>query len=172
MENYLNVGIIVKTRGLKGVLKVKSTSYFAKQRYKKGNKLYLVNEKDKLEKVVTVNYYSNEGEFDFVSFDEITSIEEAEKYLGWSLQIKKEEIPPLPKNTYYFDDLVGLDCFDEHNILFGKVKKVEDFTSQVSLRIELNNKKTILIPFVKFYIKQVDLEKHSIHIHLIPGMVD
>ena len=116
--------------------------------------------------------YSNEGEFDFVTFNEISSIEEAEKYIGWYLQIKKDELPPLPKNTYYFNDLLNLSCVDEEGNIFGTVKKVEDFTSQISLRIELKNKKTILIPFVNFYIKKVDLENKIITIHLIPGIIE
>ena len=110
MENYLNLGIIIKTRGLKGVIKVKSTTYFASKRYKKGNKLFLVNEKENLKKEVTVNSFSNEGEFDYVSFNEITTLEEAEKYKGWFIQVDKNDLPPLKKGTYYFDDLVGLEC--------------------------------------------------------------
>lgn len=171
-NDYLNVGIIIKTRGLKGTFKIKSTSYFAKERYKKNSEIYLVNEKEEIEKKLTVKSYSNEGEFDFVTFNEISSIEEAEKYIGWYLQIKKDELPPLPKNTYYFNDLLNLSCVDEEGNIFGTVKKVEDFTSQISLRIELKNKKTILIPFVDFYIKKVDLENKIITIHLIPGIIE
>ena len=171
MENYLNLGIIIKTRGLKGVVKIKSTTYFASKRYKKGNKLFLVNEKENLKKEVTVNSFSNEGEFDYVSFNEITSLEEAEKYKGWFIQVDKSDLPPLKKGTYYFDDLVGLECFDEENNQFGKIIKVEDFTSQISFRILLNNQKTILIPFVEFYIKKINLEKKQVIVHVIPGLL-
>ena len=144
MENYLNLGIIIKTRGLKGVIKVKSTTYFASKRYKKGNKLFLVNEKENLKKEVTVNSF---------------------------IQVDKNDLPPLKKGTYYFDDLVGLECFDEENNQFGKIIKVEDFTSQISFRILLNNQKTILIPFVEFYIKKIDLEKKQVIVHIIPGLL-
>lgn len=172
MENFLNIGIIIKTRGLKGVVKVKSTTYFANVRYKKGNKMYLVNEKTNEMIEVTVNYYSHEGEFDFVGFNEISTIDEAEKYRGWYIQVNKDEIPSLPKNTYYFSDLVGLSTIDEDNNVFGEVIKVEDFTSQISLRVQLTNStKTILIPFVKFYIKKVDLENKKIIIHVIEGLL-
>lgn len=173
MENFLNIGIIIKTRGLKGVVKVKSTTYFAKLRYKKGNKLYLVNEKTNESIIVTVDTYSNEGEFDFVSFKEFQSINDVERYIGWYIKVNKEDIPSLPKETYYFNDLVSLDVVDENDNKFGTVIKVEDFTSQISLRIKLINKdKTILIPFVKFYIKKVDLERKKITIHLIKGLIE
>ena len=65
MENkFLTVGYITSTRGLKGVLRVKSTSYFAKERYKKGNLVYLFNEKDNTRISVIANTYSTDIFFD------------------------------------------------------------------------------------------------------------
>lgn len=174
MENkYLTVGYIIKTRGLKGVIKVKSTSYFAKARYKKGNKLYLYNEKDNTRIEVTASTYSNEGEFDYVSFEEYKDINLVEKFISYQIQVNRDEIKPLPKNTYYHSDLINLNCYDEDNNLFGVIIKVEEFTAQPSFRIQLTNStKTILIPFVDFYVKKIDLENQKIIFHLIPGLLD
>ena len=72
MENkFLTVGYITSTRGLKGVLRVKSTSYFAKERYKKGNLVYLFNEKDNTRISVIANTYSTDNKFDYVSFKDL-----------------------------------------------------------------------------------------------------
>jgi len=171
-KKYLLVGYIVRPRGLKGVVKVKSTSYFASKRYKKGNTLYLYNEKDDIRIKVTANTHSNESGFDFVSFQEYNDINQIEKFVGYQIQVAEDEIPPLPKNSYYFYQLEGLICVDEEGNEFGYIKKVEDFTSQTSFRIMLKNHKTILIPFVDFYIKKIDLENKKIIIHLIPGLID
>lgn len=175
MENskYLTVGFIVRTRGLKGVLKIKSTSYFAKIRYQKGNKLYLYNEKDNIRIPVTAETYSNEGEFDFVSFKEYGDISLVEKYIGWAVQVNRDEIPDLPKDMFYYSDLEGLDCADENGAVFGSVLKIEDFTAQPSFRIRLiDAERTVLIPFVEFYVKKVDLENKRIIFHLIPGLIE
>ena len=57
--------------------------------------------------------------------------------------------------------------------LFGVIIKVEEFTAQPSFRIQLTNStKTILIPFVDFYVKKIDLENQKIIFHLIPGLLD
>ena len=171
-KKYLLVGYIVRPRGLKGVVKVKSTSYFASQRYKKGNTLYLYNEQEDIRIKVTANTHVQEQGFDFVSFKEYNDINQIEKYVGYQIQVAEDEVPTLPKNTYYFYQLEGLRCFDEEGNEFGYIKKVEDFTSQTSFRILLKNNKTILIPFVEFYAKKIDLENKKIIIHLIPGLID
>ena len=171
-KKYLLVGYIVRPRGLKGVVKVKSTSYFASQRYKKGNTLYLYNEQEDIRIKVTANTHVQEQGFDFVSFKEYTDINQIEKYVGYQIQVAEDEVPTLPKNTYYFYQLEGLRCFDEEGNEFGYIKKVEDFTSQTSFRILLKNNKTVLIPFVEFYVKKIDLENKKIIIHLIPGLID
>ena len=171
-KKYLLVGYIVRPSGLKGVVKVKSTSYFASQRYKKGNTLYLYNEQEDIRIKVTANTHVQEQGFDFVSFKEYTDINQIEKYVGYQIQVAEDEVPTLPKNTYYFYQLEGLRCFDEEGNEFGYIKKVEDFTSQTSFRILLKNNKTILIPFVEFYVKKIDLENKKIIIHLIPGLID
>lgn len=172
-SKYLTVGFIVRTRGLKGVVKIKSTSYFAKIRYRKGNKLYLYDEKENIRIPVTAETYSNEGEFDFVSFKEFQDISLIEKYIGWAVQVSRDEIPDLPKDAYYYSDLEGLDCLDEKGTIFGSVLKMEDFTAQPSFRIRLiRSEKTVLIPFVEFYVKSIDLENKQIVFHLIPGLIE
>ena len=171
-KKYLLVGYIVRPRGLKGVVKVKSTSYFASQRYKKGNTLYLYNEQEDIRIKVTANTHVQEQGFDFVYFKEYNDINQIEKYVGYQIQVAEDEVPTLPKNTYYFYQLEGLRCFDEEGNEFGYIKKVEDFTSQTSFRILLKNNKTILIPFVEFYVKKIDIENKKIIIHLIPGLID
>lgn len=173
-NNYLNIGYILKTRGLKGVLKVKSATHFSALRYKKGNKLYLFNQETNARIEVIVNSYSNEGEFDYVSFLDYLDINLVEKFIGWIIQVNRSEIPPLDDGNYFYCDLEGLKCYDENSKKeFGVVKKVEDFTSQISLRVQLlNTNKTILIPFVKAFCKNVDLENKTITFTLIDGMLD
>lgn len=173
MENkFLTVGYITSTRGLKGVLRVKSTSYFAKERYKKGNLVYLYNEKDNTRISVIANTYSTDNKFDYVSFKDLEDINLVEKYIGYAIQVNRDEIPPLKEGTYYYSDLEGLRCISEEGKEFGTIIKVEDFTAQPSFRVKLDkNEKTILIPFVEFYVKKVNLENRTVTIHVIPGLI-
>ena len=173
MENkFLTLGYITSTRGLKGVLRVKSTTYYAKERYKKGNVLYLYNEKDNTRIKVIAETYSTDNKFDYVSFKDLNDINLVEKYIGYSIEVNRDEIPPLKKGNYYHSDLIGLTCVDEEGNTIGSIIKVEDFTAQTSFRIKLNSsEKTILVPFVSFYVKNIDLETKTVIIHVIPGLI-
>ena len=62
----LQTGTIIKTVGLKGELKLKSTTFFAEDRYQKGNVVYLSKDGKSFEKCEVVSYRTYQG-FDFVT---------------------------------------------------------------------------------------------------------
>ncbi len=167
--NYLTLGKILKTRGLDGTMKVFSSTEFASIRYKKGNTLSLFNEKSNERIEVTVKNYSYSKGFDYVLFEEIDKIELAEKYIGFLIQIDREKIPPLEDGYYFHSDLIGLTVFEGEEKI-GIVKDVEEFSSVKSLRIKMNNGKSLLLPFIEVFIKKIDLKEKRIDVKLIAGM--
>jgi 16S rRNA processing protein RimM len=171
--SYLKLGTIIKTKGLKGEVKVFSSTDFAEERYQKGNIVYLVNEKKGEEIPVHVHsYYFNQG-FDYVSFEEMQDINLVEKYLKYDIMVKKEELPPLDKDTYFFSDLKLCLVYDQDGQEIGIVNDVENFTSRATLRISLKGGKELLLPFIKdVFITKVDIENKRIDVKLIEGMVD
>lgn len=167
----LTLGRIIKTKGLDGTFKINSTTDFAVERYQKGNKVLINIEKTKELKEVTVRrYYFDQG-FDYVSFEEIKTIEEASLFINSLIMIDKESLPPLEEDEYYFDDLEGCKVLVKGNHI-GKVSKVEDYNGRRSLRVVLSNKKQILIPFVNQFIKDVNIASKSIEVELIEGMIE
>jgi len=168
---YLSLGLILKTRGLKGEVKVKSSTDFASSRYKRKNKVYLYKESSSdLKEVHVASYSFNQG-FDYVSFEELKDINLVLPYIGYEIVVKKEEQPKLKKDTYYYGDLVGCNVYDQNNNFIGKVTKVEDFSANQTLRIRLENGKDLLLPFMKAFIKKVDIDNETIEITPIKGML-
>lgn len=166
----LTLGKIIKTKGLDGTFKVNSTTDFAEERYQKGNKVYIENQKTKELRELTVRrYYFNQG-FDYVSFEEIPTIEDATPFINSIILVDKETLPPLEEDEYYFDDLEGCKVTINGDHI-GKVTKVEDFNGRRSLRVTLSNKKQILIPFVDSFIKKVNIDRKCIEVELIEGMM-
>ncbi len=167
---YLKIGKLIKTYGLNGHIKMYVTTDFLNQRLKKNSTVYLFDEKSNEHTEIEVsNHKPQDSTIEIVKFKGVDFIDQAEKLIGKEVHVIKDE-KFLPKDTYYFVDLVGLDVVDEDNKQIGKVIKIMNYTNNISLRIKTNNKE-ILVPFNKFFIKEVSLENKKITIHVIEGLL-
>lgn len=164
---YVKLGTIIGSFGLDGTLKLISTTDFSFERYKQGNQVYLNDEKMT---VLTVKSFRNNGKFDFLSVEEISTPEEAQALKGKDIIIKKDEAT-LPEDYYSFNDLETCDVYDEDDNYLGKVVHVEEYPAQETLRVRRKNQKDFFVPFVKFFIKNVDIKNKKITIHVIEGML-
>ena len=89
MTEYLNVGKIVNTQGIKGEVRVISTTDFPEERYKKGEVLTLFQE-GKAPVELTVKSHRKHKNFDLLSFENHPSINDVEKYRDGILRVSKE----------------------------------------------------------------------------------
>ena len=176
---YLKVAKLLKAQGLKGEVRVYTTSSFKDLRYKKNNKLYIQLNPDNNEelKEVTIKSFKNkEGNIDILSFNEINDVNEIEKYLNKDLLVIKDE-KILDKNMYFFSDLIGLKAYSNDNKekVIGEIIDVKEFNSNISLILKLNEEyknKTINIPFNDYFVLDIDLINKSIFINVIEGLLD
>jgi len=164
----LSLGTIVDTFGMDGAIRIKSTTTNQKIRYQKGNKLFLVSEDISLE--VTVEKYHKSGLFDIVKFSEISDIDAAKNYKGFEIQVEKN-INDLEEGYYFYSDLCECALIDNKNNEVGKVIKVEEFPAQITLRCKSKNGKEFFVPFIKEFVKNVDIENKKISVELIEGML-
>ena len=166
---FLTVGQIVRTIGLKGEVKVYPSTHFRDTRFKKGARVFLLNSNNEIEQELTIKMHRTNGDCDNIIFEEISSIEEAEKINKKYLFVEKNtEI--LGKNEYFFSDLVGMKVDFDNGQHIGVVKAIEEFTSYATLRVKTDGK-DVLIPFVKAFIKSVSLEDKQIIIKFIEGLL-
>ena len=166
---FLTVGQVVRTIGLKGEVKVYPSTHFRDTRFKKGARVFLLNDNNEIERELTIKMHRTNGDCDNLIFEEISSIEEAEKINKKYLFVEKNpEI--LGKNEYFFSDLVGMKVDFDNGQSIGIVKAVEEFTSYATLRVKTDGK-DVLIPFVKAFVKSVSLEEKQIIINFIEGLL-
>ena len=169
--DYLNLGTIIKTHGICGELVIKSNTYFANERYKKGNKIILINPNSKEELMLTVSDYHSYKGNDYVTFEEINTFENAKELIGYTVNILKSEAD-LPENYYLFSDLIDCLIIDQNDNIVGKVVKVEEFPAQITLRCKTKDDKNFFVPFIdKIFINSVSIEKKEIHINFMKGML-
>ena len=166
---FLTVGQIVRTVGLKGEVKVYPSTHFRETRFKKGARVFLLNDNHEIEKELTIKTHRTNGDCDNLIFEEIASIEEAEKINKKYLFVEKNQ-GFLGENQFFYSDLIGMKVSFDNGKEIGTVKGIEEYCSYATLRVK-NSQKDVLIPFVKAFIKSVSLEDKKIIINYIEGLL-
>ena len=166
---FLTVGQVVRTIGLKGEVKIYPSTHFRDTRFKKGARVFLLNEKDEIEKELTIKMHRRNGDCDNLIFEEIGSIEEAEKINNKYLYVEKNpEI--LGQNEFFYSDLIGMKVSFDNGQEIGVVKAIEEYNSYATLRVQTKSKDA-LIPFVNAFIKDVSLDNKQIVVNFIEGLL-
>jgi len=168
---YLKLGTITKQVGLKGEVRVYSTTSFASKRYKKGNKVYVEISPENYKELTINSYRKLNGDFDVISFVEYESIDATDELLKKNIFALKENLK-LNKGEFFFVDLIDCILLDSKtNQPIGKVTSVEEFPAQLTLKCIDGNNKVFTIPFIKQFIDDVDIENKTIVVEVIEGLL-
>lgn len=82
-------------------------------------------------------------------------------YFGKEIFTQRKDLPKIrKKNTYYVFDIIGCEVYDTKNRFMGTVTNVIDIGPNWVL--EVGKKK--LIPFIKKFIKEIDINNRKIFI--------
>ncbi len=168
---YVTIAKLLSTHGLKGQFRCFCLTSFPKERFQLRRKLTLHNAKTGERKDVTLNYVRTKGDILVLGFDEITTIEEAEGFVKWELDINKEDAP-IPDDHYRIADLVGCVVYeDENGQALGEIKDVFSYSPTWTIRVKREEQKDFFVPFVDEFIKEVDTDNKKVVIHVIPGLL-
>lgn len=169
MKDKVRVGQIVNTQGLRGEVRIYPLTD-NKERFEELEYVYLEDMTNLRLEIEKVRY---KNQLVILKFKGLDSINDVEKFKNKYILIDKEDIKELPEDTYYIFDLVGLDAYEEDNTYIGKLVDVIQNSAQDLYVVEhKDNKKKILIPAVKEFIKQIDIEKNIIKVKFIEGMIE
>ncbi len=148
---YIKVGVIANTHGLKGDLRIKSDSDF--NRFAKGSVVY-INYKGEYLKMISKSHRVNKG-LDLVVFEGYEDINKVECFKGSEVYINKDDRHELDEDEFYYDELIGLDVY-YNDELIGKVTNIIDVPQGEILSIERKDDKDVLIPFENKFIEEMD----------------
>ena len=164
---YVTIGKILNTFGIKGELKVDVYTDFPEDRFQKGSTVYVG---DDYLPFKVASHREHKG-FMLLLLEDNEDINLVEKFKGMYLYKSKDDIKPLQDGQYYFSDLKDLDVYaDDERI--GKVLNVESGLRNNNLRVlKAEDNKEYLIPFIPVFIKKVDLEERRIDINRIEGLI-
>ena len=147
MNDYIQVGKIVNTFGIRGELKVDSVFEYKDRIFQENFPLYIGISKTK-ELIESHRVHKN---YDMLLFKGYNNINEVLKYKGEYVYILREDLK-LKDNEYLLSDLVGFKVYEENNLL-GIVIDYE--INNVATYVRVKGEKSFLIPLNDIYIKDI-----------------
>lgn len=167
MEQFLQVGVISSTHGIRGEVKVFPTTDDP-ARFKKLKKVLLDTGREQLElELESVKFFK---QFVIVKFKGIDNINDIEMYKGKSLFVPREDAVELKEDEYYIGDLIGMEVFTEEG-RFGVLKDVMETGANEVYVIDSDEHGEVLIPAIRQCILDVDIEGKRMKIRLMEGLI-
>ena len=156
----VKIGKIVNTHGIKGEVRILSKFPYKDKVFIKGMNIYI----DKKDNEI-INTYRRHKNFDMITMEGYSNINEILKYKGKYVYVNKEDIKL--ENNYLDEDLIGLDIYVKDECK-GKLINIERYDKNVILVI--NGDKEYLIPYS--LIDKIDINNKKIFIKNIDGLFD
>lgn len=168
MTKYLEIGQIVNTFGIKGMVKVKPFTDNI-ERFSNLEKIYIKNKSGQTEyKIQEVKYHKN---MVLIKFEGIENPEQADLLRNSYLIVDRETEEPLEAGRYYIVDMIGLDVFTDDNEYLGKLEDIYNTGSNDIYVVKNELGKQILLPAIEDVIKNIDMDNKKVIVHLISGLV-
>lgn len=163
----IKIGELVNTQGLHGEMRVYPYTDY-KERFEELD--YIVLDGGEELEIQSVKYKKNMAILKFKGYD---SINDVEKLKGKEIFIKEEQKRELPKGTYHVSDLIGCNI---HNVeteeVVGELVDILQNTAQDIYLIKLkDDKRKIMVPCVKEFVQDINIEDNIIRIKFIEGMI-
>ena len=167
-KNFLEVGKIVSTHGLKGEVKI--DPWCNNSHFLCGFKeLYFDEYGHQKIKVLYARAHKN---IVLIKFPGIDSIEQAEKLRGKVLFNNRKEVK-LPEGEYFIEEILGVNVFNaDTNFCYGKITDVLKTGANDVYQITNERKKNYLVPAIKDVICKVDIENNLMLIRPLEGLFD
>ena len=165
MKNYIKVGKIVNTHGVKGCMKVLALTD-EPERFDELD--YVYTEIDDKKRKINDAWY-RKGMV-YLELEGISSMDDVVRLKETFISIEENQLKELPENTYYIFELEGLDVYSTQGEYIGKIKEV--FQTGANDVYEVKNKSnTYYIPAVKEVVKEVNIQDKRVIINVIEGLL-
>lgn len=171
MENWLNVGKIVNTHGIRGEVRVISRTDFPDERYKIGSTLYLFKKGVAEPVELVVKSHRIHKNFDLLTFEGYDNVNDVEEMRDGILKVPASDRGTLAEGEYYFHDIIGCLVATVDGKEVGKVVEILTPGANDVWVVRGKAGKDILIPYIEDVIKKVDMKEKVILIEPMDGLL-
>ena len=163
MDEFIYVGKIVNTHGLKGEVRILSDFEKKDKVFVPGMTIYIGRKKEK----EIINSYRHHKVFEMITMKGYSDINEIIRYKGLYVYVKKEDLN-LTEKEYLESDLIDLDVLVDDKVI-GKITDVRDSGNNKFLVIKTDDKE-VFVPLQNEFVSDVNLKEKLVVIKPIKGM--
>ncbi|MCY9545811.1 ribosome maturation factor RimM [Lysinibacillus xylanilyticus] len=169
---WFNVGRIVNTHGIRGEVRVLSTTDFEEERFAVGIKLAAFKKDDKKPTWVTIESMRRHKNFILLTFEGMNNINLVEPFKEGMLKITKDQMTDdlLEENEYFYHDIIGCTIVSEEGETIGAVTDILQ-TGANDVWVVKGTKKEHYIPYIEDIVKEIDIDEKKIVIHVMEGLL-
>lgn len=164
------VGRLLRPHGLRGEIKVEIHSDYP-ERFEPGSELIATLPRRPAQRL-RVRLFRLVRGGGLVAFKGYETRDQAEELRGARLEIERSRVPKAPPGSFYHYELEGCHCFDEEHGELGQVTDVIEDGGGHLLQLSRGGDHQLLVPFVKAFLVQVDIEEGRIDLRLPEGLVE
>ncbi len=106
-----------------------------------------------------------------VRFEGVVTRDDADLLRGADLEVLSSQSPRAPAGAFYYFELVGCRCRDGRYGELGRVAEVVEDGGGLLLEIESPGRH-LLVPFVRAFLKSVDVTAGEIELDLPEGLIE
>ncbi len=154
---YINIGKIITTHGIKGELKIISTFQEKDQVFKKDFNIYIGNN----HQLETINTHRVHKNYNMITLNNYTNINEVLTFLKQNVYVLRSD---LEIKDYLLEDIINMDIILNKEIL-GKITEI--IYNKSNILISVTGPKNFYIPYNQEFIKEVDIKNNQVHVNEI-----
>ncbi|RAP76286.1 ribosome maturation factor RimM [Paenibacillus montanisoli] len=171
MDQWLSVGKLVNTHGIRGEVKVVSQTDFPEERFAPRNVLTLLQPETKQTLEVEVQSARLHKNMYIVKFRGYDNINDVEKYKGWELKVSKNDLVDLEEGEYYHHQIIGCKVNTDDGEELGVITEILSPGANDVWVIQRPKGKQLLIPVIDDVVLDVNVEAKLVKVHLMEGLI-
>ncbi|PRO65251.1 ribosome maturation factor RimM [Alkalicoccus urumqiensis] len=172
MSDWLNVGKIVNTHGVRGEVRVISRTDFPEKRYEPGVVLTAFRP-DGTTKELTVKSRRPHKQFDLLQFEGLENINDVEFLRDSVLKIHMDELDhDLEEGEYYYHQIIGLHMETESGEPVGVIKEIISPGANDVWVVKRPDDTEVLIPYIEDVVLKVSIDDQKVIISPMEGLLE
>jgi 16S rRNA processing protein RimM len=161
------LGEIVKTRGLRGCLKV--LCYVETKNIFSDLTFVYIEQPSGQKNRFEIKKIDVSGNILFIELDGIPDVESAKALVGRKVFLPADMQEKLPEGEYYWRDIIGLDVYSEDDQYIGKIESVFA-TGSNDVYVCKQAEREILLPAIADVIRKIDINRRVMIVRLLEGL--